>query len=218
MSTKKRIGVIGSGAVGQVLAGGFVKHGFETMVGSRDVAKLKEWAAKAGPLARAGTVQEAARFGDIVVLAVKGTAAEEAVRLAGPETLAGKIVMDATNPIAEAPPTNGVLKFFTNLDESLMERLQRLAPKARFVKAFSCVGNALMVNPKLPGGPPTMFICGNDAEAKREVEGVLKLFGWETEDAGMVEAARAIEPLCMLWCIPGFLKNDWVHAFKLIRP
>ena len=218
MSTKKRIGVIGSGAVGQVLAGGFAKHGFETMVGSRDVAKLKEWAAKAGPLARAGTVQEAARFGDIVVLAVKGTGAEEAVRLAGPETLAGKIVIDATNPIAEAPPTNGVLKFFTNLDESLMERLQRLAPKARFVKAFSCVGNALMVNPKLPGGPPTMFICGNDAEAKREVEGVLKLFGWETEDAGMVEAARAIEPLCMLWCIPGFLKNDWVHAFKLIRP
>ena len=218
MSTKKRIGVIGSGAVGQVLAGGFAKHGFETMVGSRDVAKLKEWAAKAGPLARAGTVQEAARFGDIVVLAVKGTGAEEAVRLAGPETLAGKIVIDATNPIAEAPPTNGVLKFFTNLDESLMERLQRLAPKARFVKAFSCVGNALMVNPKLSGGPPTMFICGNDAEAKKEVVGLLKLFGWETEDAGMVEAARAIEPLCMLWCIPGFLKNDWVHAFKLIRP
>jgi hypothetical protein len=216
--SKKRVGVIGSGAVGQVLAGGFVKHGFETMAGSRDAAKLKEWAAKAGSLAKAGTVQEAARFGDIVVLAVKGTGAEEAVRLAGPETLAGKIVIDATNPIAEAPPTNGVLKFFTNLDESLMERLQRLAPKARFVKAFSCVGNALMVNPKLPGGPPTMFICGNDAEAKQDVEGVLKLFGWETEDAGMVEAARAIEPLCMLWCIPGFLKNDWVHAFKLIRP
>jgi len=216
--SKKRVGVIGSGAVGQMLAGGFVKHGFETMVGSRDAGKLKEWAAKAGALARTGNVQEAARFGDLVVLAVKGTAAEEAVRLAGPGTLAGKVVIDATNPIAEAPPTNGVLKFFTNLDESLMERLQRLAPNARFVKAFSCVGNALMVNPKLPGGPPTMFICGNDAEAKKEVDGVLKLFGWETEDAGMAEAARAIEPLCMLWCIPGFLKNDWVHAFKLIRP
>ena len=216
--SKKRVGVIGSGAVGQMLAGGFVKHGYETMVGSRDAGKLKEWAAKAGALARTGNVQEAARFGDLVVLAVKGTAAEEAVRLAGPGTLAGKVVIDATNPIAEAPPTNGVLKFFTNLDESLMERLQRLAPNARFVKAFSCVGNALMVNPKLPGGPPTMFICGNDAEAKKEVDGVLKLFGWETEDAGMAEAARAIEPLCMLWCIPGFLKNDWVHAFKLIRP
>ena len=216
--SKKRVGVIGSGAVGQVLAGGFVKHGFETMIGSRDAAKLKDWAAKSGSLAKAGTVQEAARFGDIVVLAVKGTAAEEAVRLAGPETLAGKIVMDATNPIAEAPPTNGVLKFFTTLDESLMERVQRLAPEARFVKAFSCVGNALMVNPKLPGGPPTMFICGNDEGAKRQAATLIEQLGWEVEDLGAAEAARAIEPLCMLWCIPGFLKNDWVHAFKLIRP
>jgi predicted dinucleotide-binding enzyme len=99
-----------------------------------------------------------------------------------------------------------------------MERLQRIAPKARFVKAFSCVGNALMVNPKMSGGPPTMFICGNDAEAKKEVVGILKAFGWEIEDVGAGEAARAIEPLCMLWCIPGFLKNDWVHAFKVLRP
>jgi predicted dinucleotide-binding enzyme len=218
MSTKKKIGVIGSGVVGQTLASGFVKHGFETMVGSRDAGKLTEWAAKAGSLAKAGTVQEAARFGDIVVVAVKGTAAEDVVRLAGPDTLAGKVVIDTTNPIADAPPVNGVIKFFTSLDESLMERLQRIAPNARFVKAFSCVGNALMVNPKLSGGPPTMFMCGNDADAKKEVVGILKLFGWETEDAGAAEGARAIEPLTLLWCIPGFLKNDWTHAFKLIRP
>ena len=217
MSTK-RIGVIGSGVVGQTLASGFVKHGFETMVGSRDAGKLKEWAAKAGSLAKAGTVQEAARFGDVVVVAVKGTAAENVVRLAGPDTLTGKVVIDTTNPIAEAPPTNGVIKFFTSLEESLMERLQRVAPKARFVKAFSSVGNSLMVNPKLRGGPPTMFICGDDADAKKEVVEILKLFGWEIEDAGAVEAARAIEPLCILWCIPGFLKNDWVHAFKVLRP
>jgi predicted dinucleotide-binding enzyme len=216
--SKKRIGVIGSGVVGQTLAGGFIKHGFETMVGSREPGKLKEWMAKAGSLAKAGTVQEAARFGEIVVLAVKGTGAEDTVRLAGPEALAGKVVIDTTNPIADAPPVNGVLKFFTSLDQSLMERLQRLSPNARFVKAFSSVGNALMVNPKLAGGPPTMFICGNDADAKKEVVGILKLFGWEIEDAGAAEAARAIEPLCMLWCIPGFLKNDWVHAFKLVRP
>jgi predicted dinucleotide-binding enzyme len=216
--SKKRIGVIGSGVVGQTLAGGFIKHGFETMVGSREPGKLKEWVAKAGSLAKAGTVQEAARFGEIVVLAVKGTGAEDTVRLAGPEALAGKVVIDTTNPIADAPPVNGVLKFFTSLDQSLMERLQRLSPNARFVKAFSSVGNALMVNPKLAGGPPTMFICGNDADAKKEVVGILKLFGWEIEDAGAAEAARAIEPLCMLWCIPGFLKNDWVHAFKLVRP
>jgi predicted dinucleotide-binding enzyme len=218
MNGKKKIGVIGSGVVGQTLAGGFVKHGFQTMIGSRDPGKLKEWAAKAGSLAKAGTVPEAARFGDIVVLAVKGTGAEDTVRSAGPDALAGKVVIDATNPIAEVPPVNGVIKFFTTLDASLMERLQKIAPKARFVKAFSSVGNALMVNPKLRGGPPTMFICGDDAEAKKEVVEILTLFGWEIEDAGAAEAARAIEPLCILWCIPGFLKNDWVHAFKVLRP
>jgi predicted dinucleotide-binding enzyme len=215
---RKKIGVIGSGVVGQTLAAGFMKHGFETMIGSRDPGKLKEWAAKAGSMAKTGTVQEAARFGDIVVLAVKGTGAEDTVRTAGPDALAGKVVIDTTNPIADAPPTNGVIKFFTSLDESLMERLQSIAPKARFVKAFSSVGNALMVNPKLPGGQPTMFICGNDADAKRDVGTILETFGWEVEDAGALEAARAIEPLCILWCIPGFLKNDWVHAFKVLRP
>ncbi len=112
---------------------------------------------------------------------------------------------------------NGVLRFFTTLDESLMERLQRLAPAARFVKAFSSVGNALMVNPQLAGGPPTMFICGNDAAAKAEVKGILDQFGWATEDMGGAEAARAIEPLCMLWCIPGFRQNRWRHAFKLLE-
>jgi predicted dinucleotide-binding enzyme len=218
MSSKKKFGVIGSGVVGQALAGGLVNHGFETMIGSREPGKLAEWASKTGSLAKTGTVQEAARFGDVVVLAVKGTAAEEAIHLTGPETLAGKIVIDTTNPIAEAPPTNGVLKFFTSLEESLMERLQKLVPKARFVKAFNSVGSAVMVNPKLPGGPPTMFICGNDPVAKKQVTEILDLFGWEAEDMGTAEAARAIEPLCILWCITGFRKNDWAHAFKMLRP
>jgi len=151
-----------------------------------------------------------------VVLAVKGTAALDALRAAGPEPLAGKCVIDTTNPIADAPPVHGVLKYFTSLDDSLMERLQREFPAARFVKAFSCVGNALMVNPKLAGGPPTMFICGNDAAAKAEVTEILTQFGWEASDLGRIEAARAIEPLAMLWCIPGFLHNDWRHAYKVL--
>jgi hypothetical protein len=216
--TAKKVGVVGSGAVGQTLAAGFVKHGFETMIGSREPAKLAAWAAGAGRHVRTGSMKDAARFGDVVVLAVKGTAAAGTVQALGAEALAGKVVIDATNPIAEAPPANGVLAFFTSLDESLMERLQRAAPHARFVKAFSSVGNALMVDPALPGGPPTMFICGNDAAAKAEVTGILTKFGWETEDLGAAEAARAIEPLCILWCIPGFLRNDWVHAFKVLRP
>jgi 8-hydroxy-5-deazaflavin:NADPH oxidoreductase len=213
----KKIGVLGSGAVGKVLADGFVKHGYEVMLGSREPGKLVGWQAAAGRRGSAGTFADAARFGDVVVLAVKGTAAEEVVRLVGPDTLSGKTVIDATNPIADAPPVNGVLRLFTTHDESLMERLQRLAPAARFVKAFSSVGNSLMVNPQVAGGPPTMFVCGNDETAKTEVKGILDQFGWGIEDMGGAEAARAIEPLCILWCIPGFRQNRWRHAFKLLE-
>lgn len=212
-----KIGVLGSGVVGETLAGGFLKHGHDVMRASRTPDKLAEWKSGAGPRARTGTFAQAAEFGELVVLAVRGDAAQAVIRLCGPDTLAGKTVIDATNPIDEHPPVNGVLRFFTSLDESLMERLQKSAPEAHFVKAFSCVGNGLMVNPDLPGGPPTMFICGNDDSAKQQVRGILDTFGWECEDAGTVEAARAIEPLCILWCIPGFRHNSWTHAFKLLR-
>ena len=213
---RRKIGVLGSAIVGQTLAAGFLKLGFETRIGTREPAKLAEWAKTSG----VGVVKpdEVARFADIVVLAVKGAVAEEVLQLAGPANLDGKLILDATNPIAAAPPEGGVLKFFTSLDDSLMERLQRAHPRARFVKAWNSVGAALMVEPQLPGGPPTMFICGDDAAAKTEATAILGRFGWEAEDCGGVAAARAIEPLCMLWCIPGFLKNDWVHAFKLLRP
>jgi predicted dinucleotide-binding enzyme len=211
-----KIGVIGSGVVGQVLADGFLRHGYEVMRGSRDPAKLSAWKASAGAKAQVGTFAHTARFGELVALAVKGTAAVGAVEACG-ESLDGKPVIDTTNPIAEAPPVNGVLRFFTGPNESLLERLQERVPRAKLVKAFSCVGNALMVDPDLPGGRPTMFICGNDDGAKRQVTGLLDQFGWEAEDMGGAEAARAIEPLCMLWCIPGFRRNDWQHAFKMLR-
>ena len=212
-----KIGVLGSGMVGQTLADGFLKHGHEVTRGSRDPAKMAGWLEKAGPKGRTGTFAEAARWAEIVVLAVKGEAAEKALDLAGADALAGKVVIDTTNPIASSPPVHGVLRYFTTLEESLMERLQRRVPSARFVKAFSVVGNALMVNPKLPGGPPTMFICGNDDAAKRDVTAILDTFGWLTEDLGAVEAARAIEPLCILWCIPGFQGRGWAHALKMLR-
>jgi predicted dinucleotide-binding enzyme len=212
-----RVAVLGSGTVGQVLADGFLKHGDEVVRGSRTPAKLADWAATAGPKASTATFADAVKGADQVVLAVKGAAAEEVVRLAGPDALAGKTVIDTTNPIADAPPTNGMLHYFTTLEDSLMERLQRLAPAANFVKAFSCVGNAFMVDPDFGGVKPTMFICGNDAAAKREVQGVLARFGWEWEDLGGVEGARAIEPLCILWCAPGFLRGQWGHAYKVLR-
>ena len=211
-----KIGVLGSGEVGRTLAGGFLKHGHQVMMGTREPAKLKEWSGK-NPKGKVGSFAEAAKFGELVVLAVKGTASAEALRAAGAANLSGKTVVDATNPIADAPPVNGVLRFFTTLEESLLERLQREFPDARLVKAFNSVGSALMVDPKLKGGPPTMFICGNDAGAKKSVTGILEQFGWETADMWKAEAARAIEPLCMLWCIPGFLRNDWTHAFRLLR-
>jgi len=213
----KKIAVLGSGQVGQVLADGFLKHGYEVMRASRKPSKLDGWKAGAGEKARVGTFMDAAKWADGVVLAVKGGAAAEAVNLAGVANLAGKTVMDATNPIADAAPDHGVLRYFTDLNESLMERLQKQAPDAHFVKVFSCVGNAFMVNPTFPGGPPTMFICGNDKGAKADVRTVLEQFGWDTADMGTVEAARAIEPLCMLWCIPGLTQNSWMHAFKLLR-
>src|SRR5881397_3068205 len=157
------------------------------MLGTREPAKLKEWAGR-NPKGRVGSFAEAAQFGALVVLAVKGTAAADALRAAGAAHLAGKPVIDATNPIADAPPVNGVLKFFTNLDESLMEQLQREFAEARFVKAFNSVGSAMMVNPQFAGGQPTMFICGNDDAAKKTVSEILDQFGWETGDMGRVEA------------------------------
>jgi len=210
-----KVGILGSGDVAKALAGGFLRYGHEVVLGTRTPSKLAEWTKK-NPKARVAGFSEAARFGDLVVLAVKGTAAADALRAAGAANLADKTVVDVTNPIADAPPSNGVLKFFTRLDESLMERLQREFENVRFVKAFNSVGNALMVNPQFKGGKPTMFICGNDEAAKKIVSGVLDQFGWETSDMGLAEAARAIEPLCILWCIPGFLRNDWMHAFKLL--
>jgi 8-hydroxy-5-deazaflavin:NADPH oxidoreductase len=212
-----KVGIIGSGVVGQTLAAGFVKHGHEVEIGTREPAKLKDWSTKS-PGLKVNSFAQAAAFGDVVVLAVGGEVAQEALRLVGPEALQGKTVIDACNPIGGGPPVNGVLSFFTPQNESLMERLQKAYPSAHFVKAFNSVGAGQMVNPEFAGGRPTMFICGNDANAKKSVAQILDQFGWGVEDMGAVEAARPIEALCMLWCIPGIGKNDWSpHAFKLLR-
>ncbi len=213
-----KIAVLGSGVVGQVLADGFLAHGYEVMRGTRDPKKLADWKEGAGGKASVGTFSQAARHGDIVVLAVKGTAAEDAVEQAGPAHLAGKTVIDATNPIADEPPEHGVLKFFTNLSESLMERLQKRAPGAHFVKAFSCTGNANMVNPDFGGAKPTMFICGDDAGARALAAKLSGELGWNAEDVGPAGMGHALEALCQIWCAPGFQRNDWAHAFAFLRP
>ncbi|MGD0155304.1 MAG: NAD(P)-binding domain-containing protein [Terracidiphilus sp.] len=211
-----KVGVLGSGDVAKSLAGGFIKHGHQAMLGTRDAAKLAEWK-KANPKAQVGSVSDAAAFGEVLVLAVKGASAADVLKAAGAANVDGKLVMDACNPIADAPPVNGVLRFFTTLEESLMERLQKAFPKVHFVKVFNSVGARQMVNPEYKAGRPTMFICGNDDAAKATTGKILDQFGWETADMGKVEAARAIEPLCMLWCIQGFTKNEWTHAFKMLH-
>lgn len=211
-----KIGILGSGEVARTLAGGFLQHGHDVKLGTRDSGKLAAWATQ-NPRAAVGGFDEAAAFGELLVLAVKGTAVPAVLGAAGATNLAGKPVIDTTNPIADAPPSNGVLRFFTNLDQSLMERSQHDFPDVRFVKAFNSVGSVRMVDPQFAEGRPTMFICGNNQAAKQMVGKILDQFGWETADMGGAEAARAIEPLCMLWCIPGFLRNEWTHAFKLLR-
>jgi predicted dinucleotide-binding enzyme len=211
----KKVGILGSGAVSKTLAAGFLKHGYEVMAGSRDPKKIEAWQEELGSDLKAGDFAETAAFGEILVLAIRGAVADEVLKAIPGSDLEGKIIMDATNPIA-GPPEDGILPFFTDLQESLMEKLQKGFPSARFVKAFNSVGAARMVNPDFGGQKPSMFICGNDDAARAEVSAILDQFGWETEDMGSAAAARAIEPLCMLWCIPGFRENRWMHAFKIL--
>lgn len=213
-----KIGILGSGVVGQTLGAGFLKHGYQVMLGTRDPQKpeVQKWTS-ANPGVQAGTFEEAAKFGESIVLATLGTAAESALKLAGSPNLAGKTVIDACNPIAEhEAPQQGVLKFFTGPNQSLCEDLQAKFPHAHFVKAFNSVGAPRMVNPKFEQGTPTMFYCGDNPQAKEQVAKIITQFGWEPFDCGGVIAARALEPLCMLWCIPGFLHNQWTHAFKVL--
>lgn len=213
-----KLGVIGSGTVGRVLASAFLTEGYEVMLSSRnsDKPELQEWK-KANSSGVTGNFAEAAAFGDILVLAVKGTQASAALALCDPASFHHKLIIDATNPIADAAPVDGVLSYFTDLRLSLMEQLQQAHPQARFVKAFSCVGNAMMYKPDYQGIRPTMFVCGNDADARLQVSQILDRFGWETADMGVAAAARFIEPLAGLWCIPGFRHNQWTHAFHLLH-
>ena len=212
-----KIGILGSGDVAKSLGAGLRRKGHDVMLGTSNPTKLAAWVAGSGGV-RTGSFADAAAFGELAVLAVKGTAAVAAVKAAGAQALAGKPVIDATNPIADKPPVNGVLQFFTGPNESLLETLQREFPAVHFIKAFNSVGSAHMIDPQFAGGAPTMFIAGNDDAAKAAVAKLVRDAGWEVADMGRAEAARAIEPLCMLWCIPGLLRNEWSHAFKLVKP
>jgi 8-hydroxy-5-deazaflavin:NADPH oxidoreductase len=218
-----KIGILGSGDVGRVLASAFLAEGHLVLLGTRDTTKaaVLKWKAS-NPDAAIGSFADAAEFGDLILLATLGSAAADALLLAGLDNLTAKTVIDATNPIEYGPDgapllDNGVIRYFTDANESLMERLQKLVPAANFVKAFNSVGNSFMYQPKFADSRPTMFICGNNPDAKKTVTDLLHSFGWDTEDMGRVESARPIESLCILWCAPGFIRNQWNHAFKLLK-
>ena len=212
-----KVGVLGSGLVGRVVGAGFLKYGHGVMLGTRNPAKaeVEQWL-RENPRGSAGTFQQAAEFGELIVLCTLGRAAEEAIALAGPANFAGKTVMDTTNPIADTPPVQGVLAFTTGRNESLGEKIQARLPQAHVVKAFNSVGGGRMIDPRYQQGTPTMFLCGDNAQAKPQVSEIVEQFGWEPFDCGGIIASRAIEPLCMLWCIPGFARNQWTHAFKVL--
>ncbi len=214
-----KIGILGSGAVGQSLGKGFAELGYEVMLGTRDPnkPKVQEWLTKTGKGVKAGTFEETAKFGEILVLCSLFRAVEDIIKLAGKDNFKGKIVIDTTNPIADAPPVNGVLKYTTGSRESAGELIQKWLPDSYIVKAFNSVGSGFMFMPKFEEGQPTMFICGNDAEAKKKVSQILTDFGWDVMDSGSIEASNALEGLCIIWCARGFLEGNWNHAFKLLK-
>ncbi len=212
-----KVGIIGTGTVGRALGTGFARKGHEVKMGSRDAAnpKLVEFVKAAGSKASGGTFAEAARFGEVIVLATSWSGTENALKLAGAANLAGKVVLDVTNPLVVAPGKPPALE--RGWDDSGGEQVQRWLPGAKVVKVFNIVGNSLMVDPQLPGGPPDMFLCGNDAGAKRTVTGICAEFGWPAMDIGGIEGSRLLEPLCILWVLYGFRTGSWDHAFKMLR-
>lgn len=212
---KMKIGVLGSGDVGKSFARAFSSVGHTVKIGSRTPEKLADFVAQAGNRVTSSTFEETARFGDVVVLATLGVATEEAIRLAKGDNFSGKVVIDATNPlefVAGGPPRLAI-----GHHDSLGERVQKWLPKSRVVKAFNTVGNPLFFKPQLPGGPPDMFICGNDEDAKKLVSQICREFGWGVIDLGTIESSRYLEPMCMTWVMTGILSGSWNHAFKMLH-
>ena len=211
------VGILGSGDVAQTLGRAFVTLEHQVMLGSREAEnpKVVAWVKQSGARVAGGTFAQAAKFGELLVLATLGLAGESAIHLAGPENFAGKIVFDVTNPLDFSKERAPVLA--GGVGDSAGERHQRLLPEARVVKVFNTVGNPLMFRPQLPGGPPTMFICGNDAAAKKRTAEICKDFGWETADIGSIGAAHYLEAMSLVWVLASINSNNWHQAFKLLR-
>ena len=211
------VGILGTGDVGRALGRGFIALGHTVKMGARDARndKALAWAREMGANASVGTFADAASFGEVLVLATLGVANESAITMAGPEKFRRKILMDTTNPLdfsSGMPP-----KLAVSGNDSGGERVQRLLPEVHVVKAFNTVGNAFMFRPQFPGGPPDMFICGDDDDAKTKVAALLRDFGWGVVDVGGIECSRYLEAMCMVWVLAAVRANNWNQAFKLLK-
>jgi len=210
-----KIGIFGSGDVAKSFGRGFLKEGHEVMLGSREPEKLASWVRESGQSSSSGTFSQTAQFGDLLVIAVNGAKAVEALQIAGAANFSGKVVIDATNPLDMSggiPP-----KLIGGLGTSSGELIQKALPDAFVVKAFNSVGNAHFYKPQFAGGPPDMFICGNNAKAKEQVALISKEWGWNSIDVGGIEFSHYLEALAMIWIVTAFVGGYWNQAFKLMR-
>ncbi|MEJ7624896.1 MAG: NAD(P)-binding domain-containing protein [Pyrinomonadaceae bacterium] len=210
-----KIGIVGSGNVAQVLGTGYAEKGHDVMLGTRDLSKLAEWQTRTGPRASVGSFADAAAFGEVVFLSVKALALDPAIKLARPESLTGKTVIDLSNPMdfsQGVPP-----KFTATVGDSLGEKVQRLLPNANVVKAFNSIGVAVMTDPIFDGEAATHFIAGDNDAAKAEAAALIREFGWEVEDVGGIDQSFFLEALASLWVNYAFRTNHWNQAFKLLK-
>ena len=214
---RMKIGILGTGDVGQSLGNGFIARGNDVMLGGREAknAKSAAWAEKAGAHAKTGTFEDTAKFGELLVLATLWSGTKSALDLAGSANFAGKVLIDATNPLVYSPTAPPSLAL--GHTDSGGEQVQRWLPEARVVKCFNTIGSPHMVSPSFPGGPPDMFLCGNDEAAKKTVSGICTAFGHGVVDLGGIEGSRLLEPMCIVWVLYGLRNKSWNHAFKLLH-
>jgi len=211
-----KVGILGSGAVGQALGAGFVKHGWDVCIGTRDAAKLDKWRAEVGGTVRVDTFAAAAQHGDVVILALNGAGAISALEMAGVESFGGKLVLDATNPLEV--DAEGRVGLFVGRDDSLAEQIQRALPNTQVVKCFNTVPSSQMVDPAFANGAPAMLIAGDDGHAKTRAAGILKGLGWPgVLDVGDLQGARWLEALVPLWVRAGVALDTWGHAFRVVQ-
>lgn len=216
MVVKQKVGILGSGVVAQQLGSGLAKHGYDVMLGSREPGKLDSWRKGTKGKVSAGTFAQAVAHGDVVILATLGAGTESALDLVGTKPFEGKLVLDATNPLDFSHGMPPGLYLGTN--DSLGERVQRKLPAAHVVKCFNTVGNAQMVDPRFKAGVPPMLICGNDANAKKRTEALLRDLGWPgVLDVGDIAGARWLEALVPLWVRTGQRLKTFEHAFGVVR-